>query len=110
MSQHPASNVAVGTRRQSYGVAEHGAASLGSAAMFHSAHNLQIEGSTLSVAGHDVVHNQHFHYHSERPRNVWAILQLIPNFRKIYQDMISRATKGTGMWLLDGNKFRIWLE
>ncbi|KAH6887385.1 hypothetical protein BKA70DRAFT_1122273 [Coprinopsis sp. MPI-PUGE-AT-0042] len=78
--------------------------------MFHSAHNLQIEGSTLSVAGHDVVHNQHFHYHSERSRDVWAILQLIPNFRKIYQDMISKATEGTGIWLLEGDKFRVWLE
>ncbi|KAH6902976.1 hypothetical protein BKA70DRAFT_608237 [Coprinopsis sp. MPI-PUGE-AT-0042] len=112
MSQHPPSNVAVGTRRQSYGVAEHGAGSPGTIAMFHSAHNLQIEGSTLSVAGRDVIHhhNQNVHYHYERPRDIWQVLQSIPNFRKIYQDMISRATEGTGMWLLEGDKFRVWLE
>ncbi|KAH6902763.1 hypothetical protein BKA70DRAFT_1567294, partial [Coprinopsis sp. MPI-PUGE-AT-0042] len=75
MSQHPTSNVAVGTRRQSYGVAQHGAGSPGTIAMFHSAHNLQIEGSTLSVAGRDVVHNHNVHHHYERPRDIWAVLQ-----------------------------------
>ncbi|KAH6902784.1 hypothetical protein BKA70DRAFT_624877 [Coprinopsis sp. MPI-PUGE-AT-0042] len=111
MSQHPTSNVAVGTRRQSYGVAEQGAGSLGTVTMFHSAQNLQIEGSnTFSVAGRDVVHNHNVHHHYERPRDLWGVLQSIPNFRKIYQDMISRATEGTGMWLLEGDKFRVWLE
>jgi hypothetical protein len=38
------------------------------------------------------------------------LLQLIPNFRRIYQDMLSKATAGTGLWLLKGDKFRLWLE
>ncbi|KAH6902939.1 hypothetical protein BKA70DRAFT_1079825, partial [Coprinopsis sp. MPI-PUGE-AT-0042] len=32
------------------------------------------------------------------------------NFRKIYLDMISKATPGTGMWLVKGDNFSLWLE
>jgi hypothetical protein len=39
-----------------------------------------------------------------------VVLQLVPNFRRIYQDMLSKATAGTGLWLLKGKTFRIWLE
>ncbi|KAH6904286.1 hypothetical protein BKA70DRAFT_542655 [Coprinopsis sp. MPI-PUGE-AT-0042] len=78
-------------------------------AMFSNAHNFQIANSTLSVAGRDhVVHNHYSQY--ERSRDIWAILQSIPNFRRIYHDMLSKATAGTGMWLVKGDKFRIWLE
>ncbi|KAH6902945.1 hypothetical protein BKA70DRAFT_1515405 [Coprinopsis sp. MPI-PUGE-AT-0042] len=71
-------------RGQSYG------GSPGTVAMFHSAHNLKFEGSTLSVAGRDVVHihNHNIHYHYQRPQDIWGILQSISNFQK----------------------FRIWLE
>ncbi|KAH6902759.1 hypothetical protein BKA70DRAFT_1516747 [Coprinopsis sp. MPI-PUGE-AT-0042] len=116
MSQRRTSNVVpessvVAARGQSY-EAGHGAASDGTVAMFHSTHNLQIEGSTLSVAGRDVIHNHNHnvHYFYERPRDIWGILQSIPNFRQIYQDMMRKATAGTGMWLVKGDKFRLWLE
>jgi hypothetical protein len=39
-----------------------------------------------------------------------AVLQSVPNFRRIYQDMLSKATAGTGVWLLKGDKFGLWLE
>ncbi|KAH6916394.1 hypothetical protein BKA70DRAFT_1092729, partial [Coprinopsis sp. MPI-PUGE-AT-0042] len=79
--------------------------------MLSNAHNLQIVGSTCTVIGRDVVHNHNnVHYHYERPRDIWAILQSIPNFRNIYYDMLSKATEGTGMWLVKGDKFRLWLE
>ncbi|KAH6889054.1 ankyrin repeat domain-containing protein 50 [Coprinopsis sp. MPI-PUGE-AT-0042] len=77
--------------------------------MFSNATDLKIEGSSLTVAGGDVVYNN-IHCHYERPRDVWAILHSIPNFRQIYQDKLSKATLGTGMWLLKGDKFRLWLE
>ncbi|KAH6889023.1 hypothetical protein BKA70DRAFT_1541177 [Coprinopsis sp. MPI-PUGE-AT-0042] len=64
--------------------------------MFSNANDLKIEGSSLAVAGGDVVYNN-IHYHYERPRDVWAILHSIPNFRQIYQDMLSKATKGSGL-------------
>ncbi|KAH6906769.1 hypothetical protein BKA70DRAFT_397981 [Coprinopsis sp. MPI-PUGE-AT-0042] len=80
--------------------------------MFPNAHNLQIADSTLTSIGGDVVHNHNHnvHYHYERPRDIWAILESIPNFRNIYHDMLSKATEGTGMWLVKGDKFRLWLE
>ncbi|KAH6906791.1 hypothetical protein BKA70DRAFT_1150971, partial [Coprinopsis sp. MPI-PUGE-AT-0042] len=82
--------------------------------MFSNAHNLQIADSTFTAIGGDVVHNNdhshNIHYHYERPRDIWAILESIPNFRKIYHDMLSKATEGTGMWLVKGDTFRLWLE
>jgi hypothetical protein len=80
--------------------------------MIPSARDLQIVDSTLSVVGGDVIHNHNhsLHYHYERPNDVWAILRSIPNFRQIYQDMLSKATDGTGVWLFKGGKFRLWLE
>ncbi|KAH6889058.1 ankyrin repeat-containing domain protein [Coprinopsis sp. MPI-PUGE-AT-0042] len=77
--------------------------------MFSNARDLQIVDSTNTVAGRDVVYSN-IHYHYERPRDIWAILQSIPNFRQIYHDMLSKATPGTGMWLVKGDKFRLWLE
>lgn len=71
------------------------------------ARDLQIVDSTLSVVGGDV-HNHY--YNTEHSRDIWAILRSIPNFRKIYQDMLSKATEGTGMWLVKGDRFRVWLE
>ena len=78
-------------------------------ALAPNARNLQIVDSTLSVVGGDV-HNHTHHYHYEQRTDVWAVLRLIPNFRQIYQDMLSKATPGTGMWLLKNDKFRVWLE
>ncbi|KAH6909961.1 hypothetical protein BKA70DRAFT_181085 [Coprinopsis sp. MPI-PUGE-AT-0042] len=72
-----------------------------------SARDLQIVDSTLTVVGGDV-HNHY--YNAERSRDILAILRSIPNFRNVYQDMLSKATLGTGMWLVKGDKFRLWLE
>ncbi|KAH6889048.1 ankyrin repeat domain-containing protein 50 [Coprinopsis sp. MPI-PUGE-AT-0042] len=82
----------------------------GSPSMLSNARELQIVDSTLTVAGRDAVHNHSVHYHYERTRDIRAILQSIPNFRQIYHDMLSKATLGTGMWLLKGDRFRLWLE
>ncbi|KAH6906076.1 hypothetical protein BKA70DRAFT_1106875 [Coprinopsis sp. MPI-PUGE-AT-0042] len=78
--------------------------------MSTNAHDLQIANSTFISVGRDVVHDHSRHYHYERPRDVLAILESIPNFRNIYHDMLSKATEGTGMWLVKGDKFRVWLE
>ncbi|KAH6889063.1 hypothetical protein BKA70DRAFT_885997 [Coprinopsis sp. MPI-PUGE-AT-0042] len=83
---------------------------LNTAQMFSNARDLQIVDSTLTVAGRDVVYNNNIHYHHERTRDIWAILKSIPNFRQIYQDMLSKATLGTGMWLVKGDKFCLWIE
>jgi hypothetical protein len=85
--------------------------SVAAPAIVHDAHDFQIINSTLSAAGRDVNNYTHsHHYHYQHPKNIWAILHSIPNFRQIYQDMLSKATDGTGMWLLKGDKFRLWLD
>jgi hypothetical protein len=71
---------------------------------------MQLVDSTINMVGGNVVNDHSNHYHYERPKDIWAILRSIPNFRQIYQDMLSKATEGTGMWLLRGDKFRVWLE
>ncbi|KAH6889043.1 hypothetical protein BKA70DRAFT_1163670, partial [Coprinopsis sp. MPI-PUGE-AT-0042] len=114
MAQHPTHDVVqgvigLGSTRQS-GVVEHSYPSLRTTAMFSNANDLSIVDSTLTVIGGDVVQNHHVHYHHERSRDIWAILRSIPNFRNIYHDMLSKATLGTGMWLVKGDKFRLWLE
>ncbi|KAH6903986.1 hypothetical protein BKA70DRAFT_583868 [Coprinopsis sp. MPI-PUGE-AT-0042] len=42
--------------------------------------------------------------------NLESILKAIPNFRKIHQDMLAKATLGTGAWLLRTAKFKLWME
>ncbi|KAH6914320.1 ankyrin repeat-containing domain protein [Coprinopsis sp. MPI-PUGE-AT-0042] len=90
--------------------AEHGSPSLRTTQMLPYAQGVHIQDSSLTVVGGDVVHDHSRHYHYERPRDVWMILQSIPNFRNIYHGMLSKATLGTGMWLVKGDKFRVWLE
>ena len=77
--------------------------------VFANAQNIQINGSTFTIVGGDVF-NHHGTAGAAVKRTVQAALEAIPNFRKIYQDMLGKATEGTGLWLLKGDKFRIWLE
>ncbi|KAH6916386.1 hypothetical protein BKA70DRAFT_485389 [Coprinopsis sp. MPI-PUGE-AT-0042] len=114
MAQYPTRNAlqrpfATSTTTQNEEVGD-GSHSLRTPSMFSNARDLQIVDSTNTVAGRDVVYNNNIHYHCDRTRDIWAILQSIPNFRQIYHDMLSKATAGTGMWLVKGDKFRLWLE
>jgi hypothetical protein len=70
--------------------------------MFSGAHDVQIVNSNFMVVGEST---NHVHY-----RDIWAILQLVPNFRNIYHDMLEKVTPRTGMWLVRGARFLIWLE
>ncbi|KAH6888998.1 hypothetical protein BKA70DRAFT_883488 [Coprinopsis sp. MPI-PUGE-AT-0042] len=88
----------------------HGSPSLTTPGMLSNAHHLQFVDSTFTNVEGDVVHDHSHHYHYERPRDIRAILESIPNFRQIYHDMLSKATEGTGMWLVKGDKFRVWLD
>ncbi|KAH6903048.1 hypothetical protein BKA70DRAFT_1566997 [Coprinopsis sp. MPI-PUGE-AT-0042] len=89
--------------------ARHASPSARTSTILSGACDVRIADSTLTIVGGDV-YNYNIHNLSERPRDIWAILKSIPNFRKIYQDMLSKATPGTGMWLVRGDKFRVWLE
>jgi hypothetical protein len=68
---------------------------------------LKIDGGTFNIVGGDS--HTHIHNHSA-PVDLESYFRSIPNFRKIYQDTIAKATPGTGMWLLKNDKFMIWLE
>ncbi|KAH6916230.1 hypothetical protein BKA70DRAFT_1395850 [Coprinopsis sp. MPI-PUGE-AT-0042] len=114
MSRNPAPNVvqrsfAAGATSQNGRGARHNSP-LGGAQMLPNAHSLNIASSTFTAVGGDVVNDHSHHYHYERSRDIRAILESIPNFRNIYHDMLSKATLGTGMWLVKGDKFRLWLE
>jgi hypothetical protein len=88
--------------------------SSGTTALFSNARDLQIADSTFTLTARDsynIVHNHNVHDQSKSLKEMLrAILKLVPNFRRIYQDMLSKATAGTGLWLLDSNTFRLWLE
>jgi c-di-GMP-binding flagellar brake protein YcgR len=75
--------------------------------MFANANNPQFIGGTFNAMRD--VHN-HYYGGNDSTTAISRILQAIPNFRKIYQDMLSKATDGTGMWLLKSERFRVWLE
>jgi hypothetical protein len=75
--------------------------------MFSGAHDVQIVNSNLTVVCES---SNHIHHHYGGERDIWAILRLVPNFRDIYHDMLEKITQGTGMWLVKGDKFRVWLE
>ena len=72
------------------------------------ARHVQISGGNFSIVGGDV--QSYYHNNSGSRDVIWAALQTIPNFRKIYQDMLGKATSGTGMWLLKSKNFSIWLN
>ena len=80
----------------------------GPANILANAHNVQITGGALSIVQGDV-HN-YYQGSASSASVIWQALQAVPNFRKIYLDMVSKATEGTGIWILKHEKFRIWLE
>lgn len=75
--------------------------------------SVAINHPIINVAGRDNVVHNHYNLPGVRrpsPKNIEELMDLIPNFRQIYQDMLSKVTEGTGMWLLNDETFRIWIE
>ena len=68
---------------------------------------VQINGGHYNVAGRDS--HTHIHYHGATV-DLKSPMSAIPNFRKIHQDTLAKATPNTGMWLLKGDTFSLWLE
>ena len=81
-----------------------------SASIISNTQNAQISGGVFSVIQGGTHYYVQGSSQSGAESLVWKILQAVPNFRKIYQDMLSKATEGTGVWLLENEQFRIWLE
>ncbi|KAH6907397.1 hypothetical protein BKA70DRAFT_1563297, partial [Coprinopsis sp. MPI-PUGE-AT-0042] len=76
----------------------------------------QVHGATanngdVNIAGRDVNVNVHNHYNSYPDKvDIGAVLGAIRNLRTIHQDIISKATPGTGVWLFKTNEFLIWVD
>ncbi|KAH6905407.1 hypothetical protein BKA70DRAFT_1504594 [Coprinopsis sp. MPI-PUGE-AT-0042] len=71
---------------------------------------VQVTGP-LNVAARDV-HN-HIHYHRVESANdvdMPSILESVPNFRGIQIATLGRATPGTGLWIVECETFRLWLD
>ncbi|KAH6912117.1 hypothetical protein BKA70DRAFT_1266618, partial [Coprinopsis sp. MPI-PUGE-AT-0042] len=80
-------------------------------ALIQGSNEVQINDGSFTVVGGDS--HTHIHYHgsgSTMDPSLEAVLRAIPNFRKIHQDMLAKATPGTGVWLLKSEKLRVWLE
>ncbi|KAH6905419.1 ankyrin repeat-containing domain protein [Coprinopsis sp. MPI-PUGE-AT-0042] len=70
---------------------------------------VQVTGP-LNVAARDV-NNYYYRVESSNETScVPPILDSIPNFRAIQIATLSRATPGTGLWIVDYDNFRLWLD
>jgi hypothetical protein len=57
------------------------------------------------------VNIQYYHlYNAANKLSIVSALRLVRNFRKIHLDVLSKATPGTGVWLLQTEKFLLWLD
>ncbi|KAH6909867.1 ankyrin repeat-containing domain protein [Coprinopsis sp. MPI-PUGE-AT-0042] len=63
----------------------------------------------VNLAGRDFHVHKHYHSYPDRV-DITAILDGIRNLRKVHLDVLSKATDGTGVWLLRNEKFIIWLD
>ncbi|KAH6912028.1 hypothetical protein BKA70DRAFT_1098331, partial [Coprinopsis sp. MPI-PUGE-AT-0042] len=72
-------------------------------------HSVTINQGDVSLAGRDGHVHRHYHSYSDRV-DITAVLRIIRNHRMIHSDVLSKATPGTGVWLLKSDKFLIWLD
>ncbi|KAH6879584.1 hypothetical protein BKA70DRAFT_207428 [Coprinopsis sp. MPI-PUGE-AT-0042] len=78
------------------------------AALSQTLWGVQVAGP-LNVAARDL----HNHYHRVEPDSeggMPSILESVPNFRAIHIATLGRATPGTGLWIVECEKFRLWLD
>ena len=76
-------------------------------------HDVSINHGSFAQSGRDVNINTHYHYHSESTPfalSLSDVLRKVPNLRGIYLDMLSKATQGTGQWLLISKDYLLWLD
>ncbi|KAH6879581.1 hypothetical protein BKA70DRAFT_207350 [Coprinopsis sp. MPI-PUGE-AT-0042] len=72
---------------------------------------VQVTGP-LNVAARDInqVHNYYNRVESSNDASIPLILELVPNFRGIQIATLGRATPGTGLWIVECEMFRLWLD
>ncbi|KAH6868954.1 hypothetical protein BKA70DRAFT_380995 [Coprinopsis sp. MPI-PUGE-AT-0042] len=71
---------------------------------------VQVTGP-LNVAARDVYNYNHYHrVESANCHDMPSILESVPNFRGIQIATLGRATPGTGLWIVECETFRLWLD
>ncbi|KAH6876951.1 hypothetical protein BKA70DRAFT_1576545 [Coprinopsis sp. MPI-PUGE-AT-0042] len=71
---------------------------------------VQVTGP-LNVAARDVYNCNHYHrVESASDVDMPSILESVPNFRGIQIASLGRATPGTGLWIVECETFRLWLD
>ncbi|KAH6873709.1 hypothetical protein BKA70DRAFT_281891 [Coprinopsis sp. MPI-PUGE-AT-0042] len=63
----------------------------------------------FNLAGRDVTIHKHYHAYPNGV-DISSVLGAIRNLRTIHLDILSKATQGTGVWLLKTAKFIIWMD
>ncbi|KAH6909814.1 hypothetical protein BKA70DRAFT_176867 [Coprinopsis sp. MPI-PUGE-AT-0042] len=79
------------------------------APIMQQAHGVTTNNGDFNLAGRDLHVHKHYHSYPDRV-DITAILDGIRNLRKVHLDVLSKATEGTGVWLLRNEKFLIWLD
>ena len=78
------------------------------------AHNISTNNGSVFLAGGNVtVQNQYFDNHQQsKPRTIdmAEVLRMVSNLRKVYLDILSKATPGTAIWILKTDYFSLWLD
>ncbi|KAH6909736.1 hypothetical protein BKA70DRAFT_1148273, partial [Coprinopsis sp. MPI-PUGE-AT-0042] len=69
---------------------------------------VQVTGP-LNVAARDV-NNYYCRMESASDDTIPSILESVPNFRAIQIATLGRATPGTGLWIVECEAFRLWLD
>ncbi|KAH6909747.1 hypothetical protein BKA70DRAFT_1148288 [Coprinopsis sp. MPI-PUGE-AT-0042] len=68
---------------------------------------VQVTNGPLNIAAGNV----HNHYHrADATSDIPPILESVPNFRAIHIATLGRATPGTGLWIVECETFRLWLD
>ncbi|KAH6902666.1 hypothetical protein BKA70DRAFT_642103 [Coprinopsis sp. MPI-PUGE-AT-0042] len=74
------------------------------------AHDAQLSNEgTINVVGGNV-HNHYHAPHADIGSLLRALHRRLPNFRKFQIDTLSKATLGTGLWLLADGMYQVWLD
>lgn len=74
------------------------------------AHGVTTNNGHVVLAGGNVNIQQFYNLLPETRVDIASILRLVNNLRNIHLDVLSKATPGTGIWLLKTDKFSVWLD
>lgn len=80
------------------------------ASLVQQANNLSAINGNVVVAGGNVTIHNHYYANPQQAISIVEVLRLVPNLRKIHLDVLSKATPGTAVWILQTEYFLLWLD